>query len=273
MSERQVQSARVKVLDPLVVQQVAAGEVVDRPASVIKELVENALDADASSIEIELKEGARARMAVHDDRRGMVEEDARTAVLSHATSKIATVEDLHSVSTLGFRGEALPSIASVASFELTTSTGEGAATKVSVDGGSEATVSAASRPRGTSVVVERLFYNVPARREFLKSKKVERAAVNEVFTHLALAHARPEDGALRTGIAVATLSRLVSFGHPDNDPVDLIFAFCSPDKDQHVGLLSKLTERIASGLDGRLRDARSAAEADAILEEDLGDTA
>lgn len=90
---------------------------------------------------------------------------------------------------------------------------------------------------------------------------------------LALAHARPEDGALRTGIAVATLSRPVSFGHPDNDPVDLIFAFCSPDKDQHVGLLSKLAERIASGLDGRLRDARSAAEADAILEEDLGDTA
>lgn len=181
-------SHSVRVLDPVVAQQVAAGEVVERPASVIKELLENALDAGASSIEVEVKDGGSTRMAVHDDGRGMADEDAKTAVLSHATSKIASVEDLHSVGTLGFRGEALPSMASVSAFELTTSTGEGAATKVTVDGGSDAQVSAASRPRGTSVVVERLFYNVPARREFLKSKKVERAAVSEVVSHLALSH-------------------------------------------------------------------------------------
>lgn len=184
----QQQAPGVQVLDPVVAQQVAAGEVVERPASVIKELVENALDAGATSIEVEVKDGGSTRMAVHDDGAGMVAEDARKAVLSHATSKIASVEDLHSVATLGFRGEALPSMASVSAFELTTSTGEGTSTKVTVDGGSDAQVSAASRPRGTSVIVDRLFYNVPARREFLKSKKVERAAVSEVVSHLALTH-------------------------------------------------------------------------------------
>jgi len=182
---------RVRVLDPAVSQQVAAGEVVDRPASVVKELVENALDAGASNIEVDIKDGGSELIAVTDDGRGMDREDARNAVLAHATSKIASVEDLESVATLGFRGEALPSIASVSSFELTTSTSEGAATgatKVSVEGGAEAQVSPSSRPRGTSVWAKRLFYNVPARREFLKSKRVERAAISETVTHLAIAH-------------------------------------------------------------------------------------
>lgn len=123
-----------------------------------------------------------------DDGGGMDREDAQKSVLAHATSKIASIEDLESVSTLGFRGEALPSIASVSAFELTTSTGGGAATKVRVEGGAQAEVTAASRPRGTTVSVERIFYNVPARREFLKSKKVERSAVSEIVTHLAIAH-------------------------------------------------------------------------------------
>jgi DNA mismatch repair protein MutL len=178
---------RVRVLDQQVSQQVAAGEVVDRPASVIKELVENALDAGASSIAIETSDAGSTRIVVSDDGRGMGREDAETAVLAHATSKIASIADLESVSTLGFRGEALPSIASVSSFELTTSTGEGAATKVSVEGGAGAEISSASRPRGTTVSAQRLFYNVPARREFLKSKKVERAAITETVTHLSMA--------------------------------------------------------------------------------------
>ena len=178
----------VRVLDPRVAQQVAAGEVVDRPASVVKELVENALDAASTRVEVELGEGGTSRILVRDDGSGMPPGDARLSVVRHATSKIRSVEDIEAVNTLGFRGEALPSIASVSSFSLTTSTGEGAATKVVVEGGAEAEVSPASHPQGTTVVVDRLFYNVPARRAFLKGQRAERAAITEVLTHLAIAH-------------------------------------------------------------------------------------
>jgi DNA mismatch repair protein MutL len=146
----------IAVLDPLVAQQVAAGEVVERPASVVKELVENSLDAGASRIEIELSRAGAERISVRDDGSGMSTEDAPAAVLRHATSKIRSVEDLHSVQTLGFRGEALPSIASVSLFTLTTSTGEGAGTRVFVDGGRATEVSPTAHPRGTTVVVEQL---------------------------------------------------------------------------------------------------------------------
>src|ERR687890_1880018 len=184
----QTPRASINVLDPRVAQQVAAGEVVDRPASVVKELVENALDAGASRIEVELGDGGTSRILVRDNGSGMSPEDAGLSVLRHATSKIRNVEDIEAVTTLGFRGEALPSIASVSSFSLTTSTGEGAATRVVVEGGAEAEVSPASHPRGTTVVVDRLFYNVPARRAFLKGPRAERAAITEVLTHLAIAH-------------------------------------------------------------------------------------
>ena len=180
--------SEVAVLDPLVAQQVAAGEVVDRPASVIKELLENALDAGATRIEVEIADGGRERMLVRDDGSGMEEEDAKLSVLRHATSKIRTASDIESVMTMGFRGEALPSIASVCSFSLTTSTGEGAGTKVVTDGGGQATASPASHPKGTTVLVDRLFYNVPARRAFLKSARAERAAIVEVISNLAIAH-------------------------------------------------------------------------------------
>ncbi|MDF2703339.1 MAG: mismatch repair protein MutL, partial [Rubrobacteraceae bacterium] len=178
----------IRVLDPRVAQQVAAGEVVDRPASVVKELVENALDAGASRVEVELDDGGTSRILVRDDGSGMPPEDARLSVLRHATSKIQSVKDIEAVTTLGFRGEALPSIASVSSFCLTTSTGEGSGTRVAVEGGAEAEVSPASHPKGTTVVVDRLFYNVPARRAFLRGPRAERAAISEVLTHLAIAH-------------------------------------------------------------------------------------
>ncbi len=172
----------VALLDPLVAQQVAAGEVVDRPASVVKELSENALDAGATRIEVEITDGGRQRMLVRDDGSGMSEEDAKLSVLRHATSKIRTASDIESVMTLGFRGEALPSIASVCAFSLITSTGEGAGTSVVADGGGqEATASPASHPKGTTVLVDRLFYNVPARKAFLKSTRTERAAIMEVI--------------------------------------------------------------------------------------------
>lgn len=178
----------IRVLDARVAQQVAAGEVVDRPASVVKELVENAIDAGASRVEIELGDGGTSHILVRDDGSGMSPEDARNSVLRHATSKIRRLEDLESVTTLGFRGEALPSIASVSAFVLTTSTGEGTATKVTVDGGGPAEVSAAAHPKGTTVLVDRLLYNVPARRAFLKGTRAERAAIIESVTHLAVAH-------------------------------------------------------------------------------------
>jgi DNA mismatch repair protein MutL len=180
--------SQVAILDPLVAQQVAAGEVVDRPASVVKELSENALDAGATRVEVEISDGGRERMLVRDDGSGMSEEDAKLSVLRHATSKIRTATDIESVMTLGFRGEALPSIASVSAFSLTTSTGAGAGTNVTTDGGGNVTVSPASHSRGTTVLVDRLFYNVPARRAFLKSARAERAAVVETLTNLAIAH-------------------------------------------------------------------------------------
>src|SRR5215216_3051143 len=188
MAEKETPQASINVLDPRVAQQVAAGEVVDRPASVVKELVENALDAGASRVEVELQDGGTSRILVRDDGSGMSRGDATLSVLRHATSKIRNIEDIEAVSTLGFRGEALPSIASVSSFTLTTSTGEGAATKVVVEGGAKAEVSAASHPKGTTVLVDRLFYNVPARRAFLKGPRAERAVIVEVVTHLAIAH-------------------------------------------------------------------------------------
>ena len=178
----------IRVLDPRVAQQVAAGEVVDRPASVVKELVENALDAGASRVEVELGDGGTSHILVRDDGSGMSPEDAPLSVLRHATSKIQTVSDLEAVTTLGFRGEALASVASVSAFCLTTSTGEGAGTKVMVDGGGPAQVSPTSHPKGTTVLVDRLFYNVPARRAFLKGARAERAAILEVLTYLAVAH-------------------------------------------------------------------------------------
>jgi DNA mismatch repair protein MutL len=178
----------IQVLDPRVAQQVAAGEVVDRPASVVKELVENALDAGATRVEVELGDGGTSHILVRDDGSGMSAEDAPRAVLRHATSKIRDVSDLEAVETLGFRGEALASVASVSAFCLTTSTGEGAGTRVVVDGGTPAKVSPTSHPKGTTILVDRLFYNVPARRAFLKGARTERAAILEVLTHLAVAH-------------------------------------------------------------------------------------
>ena len=178
----------IRVLDPRVAQQVAAGEVVDRPASAVKELVENSLDAGATRVEVELGDGGTSHILVRDDGSGMSPEDAPLSILRHATSKISDVSDLEAVTTLGFRGEALASMASVSSFCLTTSTGESAGIKVMVEGGEPAEVSPTAHPKGTTVLVDRLFYNVPARRAFLKGARSERAAILEVLTHIAVAH-------------------------------------------------------------------------------------
>src|SRR4029079_17138367 len=180
--------SKIRVLPDHVANQIAAGEVVERPASVAKELVENAIDAGAKRIVIDIEAGGRRLLKVSDDGEVMVRDDAVLAFERHATSKIARSEDLGSIATLGFRGEALASIASVARVDLTSNTGEGAATRVSIEGGKMRDVKDAAHPRGTTVAVRDLFFNVPARRKFLRSEATESFHLTNLVTHYALAH-------------------------------------------------------------------------------------
>ena len=179
----------IRVLPDHVANQIAAGEVVERPASVAKELVENAIDAGSTRIAIDVEAGGRRLLRVSDDGGGMVRDDAVLAFERHATSKIARSEDLSNIATLGFRGEALASIASVARVELTTKTEEAtAATRVLIEGGKMRDVKDAAHPRGTTIVVRDLFFNVPARRKFLRSEATESFHLTNLVTHYALAH-------------------------------------------------------------------------------------
>ncbi|MGH9873744.1 MAG: DNA mismatch repair endonuclease MutL [Pyrinomonadaceae bacterium] len=179
----------IRVLPDHVANQIAAGEVVERPASVAKELVENAIDAGARRIVIDVESGGRRLLKVSDDGEGMVRDDAVLAFERHATSKIARSEDLSSIATLGFRGEALASIASVARVELTTKTEDTpGATRVLIEGGKMRDVKDAAHPRGTSIAVRDLFFNVPARRKFLRSEATESFHLTNLVTHYALAH-------------------------------------------------------------------------------------
>jgi len=166
-------AARIAVLPPAVADQIAAGEVVERPASAVKELVENALDAGASTIEVALEDGGRTSIRVSDDGCGMDRDELLLALERHATSKIRTAADLVGVRSFGFRGEALPAIASVSHLEISSSTGDGDGTTVRVAGGSVLDVSPTTRRTGTTVSVARLFYNVPARLKFLRSARSE----------------------------------------------------------------------------------------------------
>lgn len=181
--------SKIRVLPDHVANQIAAGEVVERPASVAKELVENAIDAGARRIVIDVESGGRRLLKVSDDGDGMVRDDAVLAFERHATSKIATSEDLASIATLGFRGEALASIASVARVELTTKTEDAAgATRITIEGGKMRDVKDAAHPRGTTIAVRDLFFNVPARRKFLRSEATESFHLTNLVTHYALAH-------------------------------------------------------------------------------------
>jgi DNA mismatch repair protein MutL len=176
----------ISVLPPAVADQIAAGEVVERPASVVKELVENALDAGATAVEIAITEGGRATIRVSDDGRGMARDDAVLAIERHATSKIRVAADLVGVESFGFRGEALPAIGSVSHLEIETATRDGAGTRVRVVGGALAGVTDAARRRGTSVTVDGLFFNTPARQKFLRGARSEWRAVSDVLTTVAL---------------------------------------------------------------------------------------
>jgi DNA mismatch repair protein MutL len=187
---------RIRILSDQVANQIAAGEVVDRPASVVKELLENALDAGANRIRVEVEGGGRKLIRIADDGSGMNRDDALLAFERHATSKLRSANDLLSIATLGFRGEALPSIASVARVTLETAPGredgadqvDGAGTRMEIAGGKIVHVDDAAMPRGTTISVADLFFNTPARRKFLRAESTELAHVTALVTHYALAH-------------------------------------------------------------------------------------
>ncbi len=180
----------IRVLPPGLVNQIAAGEVVERPASVVKELCENALDAGAKAIAIEAEEGGLGLIRIADDGCGMDRDDALLALERHATSKLRDAEGLATISTMGFRGEAVPAIASVSRFRLDTAPGsDGAGTRVVVEGGEIVETSAVARPRGTTIEVRDLFFNTPARRKFMRAAPTEAGHVTEAVVRLALARA------------------------------------------------------------------------------------
>src|ERR1700727_1995691 len=180
---------RIHVLTDQVANQIAAGEVVDRPASVVKELLENALDAGATRIRVEIEAGGRKLIRIVDNGHGMGRDDALLAFERHATSKLRSSDDLLSISTLGFRGEALPSIASVARVSVETRAAEEeAGTSLEIAGGKILRVEDAGLPPGTTIAVRDLFFNTPARRKFLRSEQTELGHVAALVTHYALAH-------------------------------------------------------------------------------------
>jgi len=176
----------IRVLSGPVADQIAAGEVVERPASVVKELVENALDAGATTIDITVEDGGRALIRVADNGSGMSRDDAVLSLERHATSKITTAEDLVGVASFGFRGEALPAIASVSEFVVETAPDDGAGTVVRGQGGEITTVQDGARRRGTTIHVHRLFFNTPARQKFLKGARSEWRAISEAVGSIAL---------------------------------------------------------------------------------------
>src|SRR5579872_944607 len=180
---------RIHVLSETVANQIAAGEVVERPASVVKEMLENSLDAGATRIKISVEAGGKKLIQITDNGCGMVRDDAMLAFERHATSKIKNAEDLLSVATLGFRGEALPTIASVSRLHLETrAADEDSGTVIEINGGKIFKVEEAGLPAGTSITVRDLFFNTPARKKFLKAESTELSHIASLVTHYALAH-------------------------------------------------------------------------------------
>jgi DNA mismatch repair protein MutL len=207
---------RVQLLSEQVANQIAAGEVIERPASVVKELVENSIDAGASRITVETHAGGRSLMRVTDDGSGMNKDDALLCLERHATSKIREAADLFEISTMGFRGEALPSISSVSRFTLTTRDKESdEATQVIINGGKIATVKSAGAPIGTSIEVRQLFFNIPARRKFLRTEETERSHIQHYLTLAALAHPRISFTLMQNGRTTLQLAGVKHEGEAD----------------------------------------------------------
>lgn len=183
----------IQVLDQITIDKIAAGEVIERPASIVKELVENAIDAGSTSVKIEIKDGGISFIRIMDNGCGIPGSEVRSAFLRHSTSKIQSVEDLSHISSLGFRGEALSSIAAVTRTEVITKTADAElGTRYVIEGGKEVSIEETGAPNGTTFLVHQLFYNVPARRKFLKTPMTEAGHVQDLLMHLALSH--PEVG-------------------------------------------------------------------------------
>ncbi|SFQ00338.1 DNA mismatch repair endonuclease MutL [Salibacterium halotolerans] len=180
--------AEVKKLTDELSNKIAAGEVVERPASIVKELVENAIDAESTRVDIEIEEGGLSKIRVVDNGSGMTRDNAELAFLRHATSKITSERDLFQIASLGFRGEALPSIAAVSNLDLTTGTGEGEGTLIRYQGGKRIALSAAKARKGTDITVRDLFFNTPARLKYMKTIHTEIGNITDVVNRLALAH-------------------------------------------------------------------------------------
>src|SRR5271166_2024128 len=192
---------RIRVLSDTVANKIAAGEVVERPSAVVKELIENSLDAGATQLRIDIDSGGRRLIRVADDGCGMLRDDALLAFERHATSKLHDVKDLLTIATLGFRGEALPSIASVSRLLLETrSLDEQTGTRVEIAGGKILTCDEIARGAGTTIVVRDLFFNVPARKKFLRSEQTELAHIASLVTHYSLAHPQ-KSFELRNGVS------------------------------------------------------------------------
>ena len=177
----------IRVLPPELINQIAAGEVIERPSSVVKELVENSLDAGATRVEVDIEQGGARLIRVRDDGGGIAPDELPLAVASHATSKIGSFDDLEHVASMGFRGEALASVSSVARFALTSrARGQDAAFRIEVDGGRLQAARPAQHPQGTSVEVRDLFYNVPARKKFMRAERTEFAHIDDLLKSLGM---------------------------------------------------------------------------------------
>ena len=181
--------SNIHVLDQITIDKIAAGEVIERPASVVKELVENAIDAGSGSVTVEIKEGGISYMRIADNGCGIARDDVQNAFLRHSTSKIRAAEDLEHIASLGFRGEALSSIAAVSQVEMITKTKEQLlGTRYQIAGGKEEELEDTGASDGTTFLIRQLFYNVPARRKFLKTPITEASHVGDLMTRLALSH-------------------------------------------------------------------------------------
>ncbi|MGH9764212.1 MAG: DNA mismatch repair endonuclease MutL, partial [Blastocatellia bacterium] len=222
--------AKVKVMPDALANKIAAGEVVERPSSVVKELLENALDAGGSQISIEVESGGKRLIRITDDGEGMTRDDAITAFERHATSKIKSEDDLESITTLGFRGEALPAIASVSKVSLRTGLrAQAEGTEIQINGGKMTAVKDISWPGGTEVEVRDLFFNTPARRKFLKTDATESFHITNLGQHYALAN-------YRTGFLVIRDGREVIRATPTSSLKERAYQVLGPE------LLAKLNE-------------------------------
>ncbi|MBD8941387.1 MAG: DNA mismatch repair protein MutL, partial [Clostridiales bacterium] len=181
--------AHINVLDKSTVDKIAAGEVVDRPSSIVKEVLENAIDARATAVTVEIKDGGISFIRITDNGQGIEKDDIKNAFLRHATSKIKNVEDLLSASSLGFRGEALSSIAAVTQLECITKTpSDLTGIRYVIEGGEEKCLEEVGAPTGTTFIIRNLFYNTPARRKFLKSATTEASYISSIVEKIALSH-------------------------------------------------------------------------------------